>query len=413
MKNSSNFQGERKGKGEADRPETRPANKNFHPQSRTVVLIIKSSILPNDSYKTKVYPHKYSRFDQFTDSSDLTCNPSFIPYPPVKSILIIGTGSIGERHLRCFLATGRARVSFCEPNPELRQRIGEQYPVRGFESLDRALNEQAFDGAVICTPAHTHLAIAHPLLDQQIGVLLEKPLSTTYDDVPALLHKIESGNHIARVAYVYRSIPLIQELHRLLQDSPFGAPRHISVVSGQNFPSFRPAYRDIYYNSHATGGGAIQDALTHGIHAAEWLDGPICEVSCHAEHQVLEGVDVEDTVNLIAKNRNGTLLNFSLNQFQAPNESFWFIHCPGGSFRAEIHNHRIGKLALGESEWQWQEIPREERDGAFTRQANAFLDNLDGLPSPLATVAEAAQTLNVHLAALESAQTGQTLKNLA
>lgn len=377
------------------------------PESAVIVLIIKSSIMLNDNLFIKVYHTKLSRLNQSNKQSAIQ-NPQ-----PVKSILIIGTGSIGERHLRCFLATGRARVSFCEPNPELRMRIGEQYPSRGFESLDRALNEQAFDGAVICTPAHTHLSIAHQLLDRRIAVLLEKPLSTVYDEVPAFLKRIESENHIARVAYVYRSFPLIQELHRLLQEAPFGAPRHIVVVSGQNFPSFRPAYRDIYYNNHATGGGAIQDALTHGIHAVEWLDGAICEVSCHAEHQVLEGVEVEDTVNLIAKNRNGTLINFSLNQFQAPNESFWFIHCPGGSFRAEIHNQRIGKLAFGESEWQWQDIPREERDAAFTRQAQAFLDNLDGSPSPLATVAEAAQTLKVHLAALKSSQTGQTVKNLA
>ena len=27
-------------------------------------------------------------------------------------VLVVGAGSIGERHLRCFLATGRARVSF-------------------------------------------------------------------------------------------------------------------------------------------------------------------------------------------------------------------------------------------------------------------------------------------------------------
>jgi len=34
--------------------------------------------------------------------------------------LIIGTGSIGERHLRCFPATGQAELSFCETNASLR-----------------------------------------------------------------------------------------------------------------------------------------------------------------------------------------------------------------------------------------------------------------------------------------------------
>jgi siroheme synthase (precorrin-2 oxidase/ferrochelatase) len=32
-----------------------------------------------------------------------------------KKILIVGAGSIGERHIRCFLATERAEVQFVEP----------------------------------------------------------------------------------------------------------------------------------------------------------------------------------------------------------------------------------------------------------------------------------------------------------
>lgn len=324
----------------------------------------------------------------------------------MKSILIIGTGSIGERHLRCFLATQRARVAFCEPNPERRQQVLDQYSKQGlnseFASLEDALKQQHFDGAVICTPAHTHIAIAHQLLDKKVAILLEKPLCTDYSEVPPLLKRIQQERHIAHVAYIYRSLTFMQQLRQAVLTGEFGSPKQIVIVSGQHFPTFRPAYRDIYYNNHATGGGAIQDALTHAIHGAEWLDGPICSLSCHAQHQVLEGVEVEDTVNLIAQNRNQTLLNFSLNQFQAPNESYWFVHCPGGSYRAEPHNARIGKLALGETEWQWQTLPTEERDAAFTRQAHSFLDAIEGQDTPLATVDEAAQTLRVHLAALRS-----------
>ncbi len=36
-----------------------------------------------------------------------------------KSLLIVGVGSIGLRHLRCFQATGRVRLSICEPDAAL------------------------------------------------------------------------------------------------------------------------------------------------------------------------------------------------------------------------------------------------------------------------------------------------------
>ena len=36
----------------------------------------------------------------------------------MKKILIVGGGGIGERHLRCFLATGKVQAYLCEPRPE-------------------------------------------------------------------------------------------------------------------------------------------------------------------------------------------------------------------------------------------------------------------------------------------------------
>ena len=30
------------------------------------------------------------------------------------NVLVVGGGGIGERHVRCFLKTGRARVSLCD-----------------------------------------------------------------------------------------------------------------------------------------------------------------------------------------------------------------------------------------------------------------------------------------------------------
>ena len=55
-------------------------------------------------------------------------------------VLVIGTGSIGERHLRCLLATGRATVAFVEPRAEVRERVACDYGVLGYESLDAALD---------------------------------------------------------------------------------------------------------------------------------------------------------------------------------------------------------------------------------------------------------------------------------
>ena len=47
-----------------------------------------------------------------------------------KKVLVVGTGSIGERHTRCILATNRAEVSICEINDNLRKKIADNYNIK-------------------------------------------------------------------------------------------------------------------------------------------------------------------------------------------------------------------------------------------------------------------------------------------
>src|SRR5690606_18271189 len=194
---------------------------------------------------------------------------------------------------------------------------------------------ESFDAAVICTPAHTHIPVARNCIARGLHLLIEKPLSVSTEGIDELAREAEVAGAKIRIAYVHRAYPGNQRLKELLDSGIIGTPRHIVATGGQNFPFFRPAYRTIYYARHESGGGAIQDALTHTLHSVEWIAGsPIVAVSVQAEHQVLEGVDVEDTVNVAARLANGALASFSLNQFQIPNEHILSFHGEKGSIRA-------------------------------------------------------------------------------
>lgn len=323
----------------------------------------------------------------------------------VHRVLVVGVGSIGERHARCFLATGRCEVAVVEINPALRQSICERYGVRGYASLAEAVAADSHTAAVICTPAHLHLPMARELAAAGLHLLIEKPLSTSLDLVAALAEEIAARRLICGVAYVYRSHPVLASMREALQSGRFGKPVELVAVCGQHFPTYRPAYRDIYYNNRATGGGAIQDALTHILNAGEWLVGPITRLVADAAHQVLPGVTVEDTVHLLA--RHGPVLaSYSLNQHQAPNETTLTVVCERGTVRFEGHNLRWRWQTTPGETWTDEQFPSLERDELFVLQANYFLDAVEGRRAVTCSLADGAATLRANLAALASVDDG-------
>jgi predicted dehydrogenase len=316
-----------------------------------------------------------------------------------KHIVVVGVGSIGERHVRCFLETGRATVSVVDPNAKLRSDVARRYGnLMEFDEVELAIQASP-DGAVICTPAHLHLPLALTFASSGISLLIEKPLSTSLEDVPKLIRVLEQKSVNVSVAYVLRNHPALAAMREALRSGRWGKPLQLVANAGQHFPTYRPAYRETYYSERATGGGAIQDALTHVINAGQWLVGPVTRVAADAAHQLLDGVTVEDTVHVLA--RHGEVLaSYSLNQYQSPNESTITVVCTQGTLRFEYHHSRFRSMSAPDGPWQ-DETVAVERDTLFIRQANQFLDSIAGA-SPLCSITEAVDSLKTSLAILDA-----------
>jgi predicted dehydrogenase len=334
---------------------------------------------------------------------------------PKHRVLVVGGGSIGERHLRCFLQTDRCVVSLCDPRPERREQLRKDYPLtQGFASLDEALAQQEWDAAVIATPAPLHVPQALALVERGASVLIEKPLSTSPERVDELQRLAEERGVVAGVAYVFRSHPAAQEVRRRLRAGEIGPVRLVTVIGGQHFPTFRPDYREIYYARRETGGGVIQDALTHTADLLQFALGPYEQVQADWDRQSLEGVEVEDTAGVLARLRGPAgervMAVLSNNQFQAPNHTQIDFHGDGGSLRLELTSHRWAHFLRGADTWTWSPALIHERDELFIRQANAFLDAVEGKTRPLCTLSEALHTLRFNLAALEAGRTKSAIQ---
>jgi predicted dehydrogenase len=324
-------------------------------------------------------------------------------------VLIIGGGSIGERHLRCFLHTGRVQASLCDVSAEIRQRLEHTYDVAAVFDSFESIALAAYDTVVICTPANLHIPMATAAVEAGCNVLCEKPLSTTFDGIEALGEAIARTRVVFSVAYVFRAMPPMLEIKRRIDAGEIGQVQSVVCMSGQHFPTYRPAYREIYYRSRATGGGALQDAVTHGMNFIQWCLGPARSVYCEADHLVLSGVDIEDTASLILRFRDAPAIGtITLNQFQTNNSTVCEFAGTEGTLRVEFPPWRVG--VCKKEQWTWSPQPAFERDDFFVLQAEAFLDAVEGKAAPACTLSEATDTLKTILAALRSADEGRCVE---
>ena len=181
-------------------------------------------------------------------------------------ILVIGTGSIGERHLRCLQTTGRCEMAFCEPMEERRAEVAERYGISSdlaFENLDAALAATTFDAAVVAAPAPFHIPIGMQLAEAGVHIMMEYPLSLSLEGVEDFADLAKKKSVVVTVGYTHRAHVAMIGLKEKLDSGEFGRPLELRVDVGQPLAVFRPAYADVYFADHAMGGGAIQDMITH------------------------------------------------------------------------------------------------------------------------------------------------------
>ena len=93
-----------------------------------------------------------------------------------KKICVVGGGYWGNNHIRTLYKFGYLG-GIVESNQETLNRLAEQYPnVKGFLSVDEALQEKSFLGFTVATPAATHYPLAKKIIEAGKHVFWKNPL---------------------------------------------------------------------------------------------------------------------------------------------------------------------------------------------------------------------------------------------
>ncbi|MFV0435337.1 MAG: Gfo/Idh/MocA family protein [Leucobacter sp.] len=206
-------------------------------------------------------------------------------------VAVIGAGMAGKAHAAAY----RAASTLYRPTlPQIRLvSIGDVFePLAaetaaryGFERHDTDWRAIAaaddIDVVSVVVANSLHREIVDGLLAAGKHVLCEKPLSDTIEDARAMAataREAEDRGTIARIGYSYLRAPGIAFMRRLIDDGRLGEIMHFSGRYWTDYGCRADAPMSWRYRGPA-GSGALGDVGSHLSYIAEYICGPVQEVS--------------------------------------------------------------------------------------------------------------------------------------
>ena len=279
------------------------------------------------------------------------------------NILIIGLGSIGQRHLRNlkliepksnFYAIKSNRKKSApllnNLNKVLKGDIKKKYLLKYFNSVSEIYkNNIKIDCAFVCTPSSKHISQVIELLNYNIHCFIEKPLGSSTKQLSKLESLLKKKNKlITMMGYQLRFNPLIKYLNNVIKKkSPIGKLISANIHHGENIKDFHPYedYRISYAANKKLGGGVILTQIHEIDYFLHLFSDYKIKNATYISSKVSElDIDVEDIFSsnfLLKKNKNKMLCSINLNYFERPKKRKFYLIGDNGSLVACFNTQKI------------------------------------------------------------------------
>ena len=122
------------------------------------------------------------------------------------AVAVVGCGHLGTIHARLLAARSDVElVAVVDPSADSRGRVAQAHGCRALAE-PRDLVGVA-DAAVVAAPTGLHAAVALPLLEAGLDLLVEKPLAATVEEARSIVVAARRHGRVVAVGHVERFNP--------------------------------------------------------------------------------------------------------------------------------------------------------------------------------------------------------------
>ncbi|ATG51059.1 dehydrogenase [Brachybacterium vulturis] len=166
------------------------------------------------------------------------------------------------------------------------------------DSVEQMLEQGGLDAVYIASPHAQHHALARPVLEAGIPVLVEKAFTLNSAQARELLELAHERGVFAMEAMWARFLPQYDVLRQLLGEGMLGEVVEVAADHGQSFPP-DPSHRMF---APELGGGALLDLGVYPVSFAQMVLGSLGELAVRGD---LTETGVDASMGLLARGELG------------------------------------------------------------------------------------------------------------
>ncbi len=160
---------------------------------------------------------------------------------------VVGAGKMGNIHSKVYSQLDQSQfVGIFDIDKQKAQQLADNFQTPAFDSLEEMVGK--VDAVTISAPTVAHLELATFFIENNIAVMIEKPLAVTSKQGKKIVNLAKKKNIVAAVGHSERCNPVVQAMKRLDIE-----------------PKFIEATRVSPYPFRSTDIGVVLDVMIHDI----------------------------------------------------------------------------------------------------------------------------------------------------
>jgi len=329
---------------------------------------------------------------------------------------IIGAGWAGNIHANILTneIDGSEVVAVVDKNETKAKEFSIKYNSKYYSSIDELLEKEEVDLVVISTTTPFHSDFSIKAAAAKKIIFCEKPMAFTLNEADKMIQTVQENKVKCMIGHVLRFWPEYVKVKEIIDSGVLGKPIHAVSERLFTIPTWP---EDDWYRKEELGGGIALDAQVHDIDYLSWIFGKAKKVKAQGVYDKNYGGWGHIATQIEYEGGASGLVQASL-MFQKtfPFTMLLRVLCEKGTiewnFRAGSHLEERGKQSpIVIYKQDGIEYVKVEQVDAYLQEWKYFIKCIqEDIEVENATVEHGRNALEVSLASIQSAKTGNTVE---